>query len=107
MLQHILAEDKILDTIEGVTSAYNESVKQSTELSILKQEQAQNEKYINNILTAIKMVSFQRPHKKSLLNLNPDKQNLKKLYLFKKLYSKTNYLKSKFCSSSNNLYKKN
>ena len=81
VLQHILAEDKILDTIEGVTSAYNESVKQSTELSILKQEQAQNEKYINNILTAIKNGIFSETTQKELIKLESRQTELKEAIL--------------------------
>ena len=81
VLQHILAEDKILDTIEGVTAAYNESVKQSTELSILKQEQAQNEKYINNLLTAIKNGIFSETTQKELIKLESRQTELKEAIL--------------------------
>lgn len=86
VLQHILAEDKIIDTIESVMTAYNNSVSQSTELTLLKQEQAQNEKYINNILSAIKNGIFSESTQKELISLEKRRTELEEAILVQEAF---------------------
>ena len=50
-------------------------------MSILKQEQAQNEKYINNILTAIKNGIFSETTQKELIKLESRQTELKEAIL--------------------------
>jgi len=95
VLKHILAEDKILDTIEGIVSTYNETVSQSTELSILKQEYSQNEKYLNNILTAIKNGIFSDTTQKELARLEQRKLDLEESILVQEALQQNKLTKEK------------
>lgn len=95
VLKYILAEDKILDTIEGIVSTYNETVSQSTELSILKQEYSQNEKYLNNILTAIKNGIFSDTTQKELARLEQRKLDLEESILVQEALQQNKLTKEK------------
>lgn len=67
-------------------TAYNNSVSQSTELTLLKQEQAQNEKYINNILSAIKNGIFSESTQKELISLEKRRTELEEAILVQEAF---------------------
>lgn len=78
VLNNILAEDKILDTIENVVEVYNSSLQESAELNILKQDLATTEKHLANLLEAIKNGIFTESTKAELVKLEKRKEELKK-----------------------------
>ena len=76
VLNHILAPDKILDTIENIVISYNEDIKEDCEITILKKELAENNKFINNIITAIKNGIITESTQKELVELEDKKKAL-------------------------------
>lgn len=78
VLNNILAEDKILDTIENVVEVYNSSLTESAELNILRQDLSTTEKHIANILEAIKNGIFTESTKTELVKLEKRKEELNK-----------------------------
>ena len=78
VLNNILAEDKILDTIENVVEVYNSSLTESAELNILRQDLSTTEKHIANMLEAIKNGIFTESTKTELVKLEKRKEELNK-----------------------------
>ena len=81
VLKHILSEDKILDTIENIVNVTNSSKTEEAELSVLRQEQKENQKYIDNILNAIKNGIFSETTQQELVRLENKKVELEEAIL--------------------------
>lgn len=94
-LRHILADDKIMDTIDNIVISYNDTVKDSAELSLFKQEQSQNNKYLDNLLTAIKNGIFSDTTQSELLKLEKRKQELEEQIIIKEAQQDNQLTKEK------------
>lgn len=75
-LRHVLSEDKLLTTIEGIVTTHNEAIKENPELSLLKQDYNTNDKYIANIMKAIKNGIITETTQTELLKLESRKREL-------------------------------
>lgn len=94
-LRHVLSEEKLLSTIEGIVTTYNESIKDSPELNLLKQEYNNTEKYINNIMTAIKNGIITETTQSELIKLESQKRELLEAITIKQTQSERLLTKEK------------
>ena len=94
-LRHILSEEKILDTIENIVEAHNSAISTTAELSILKQEKIQNQKYLDNILTALKNGIFSETTQQELIKLEKRKAEIEEEILIQEALQQNQLSKEK------------
>ena len=94
-LRHILSEEKILDTIENIVEAHNSAISTTAELSILKQEKIQNQKYLDNILAALKNGIFSETTQQELIKLEKRKAEIEEEILIQEALQQNQLSKEK------------
>ena len=75
---NLLKENTILDLIDNVVDIHNKEIKENKEIEILKKELSNNEKYLRNIIEAIKNGIYSETTQNELSNLEEEKERLQK-----------------------------
>lgn len=75
-VDNLLKEDIVLDLVDKIVETYNNELGEDKELSILKKQLAENEKFITNILNAIKNGIFSESTQTELLQLEKEKNDI-------------------------------
>lgn len=74
-MDNLLHEDIVLDLIDNAVEIHNKAIKEDKELSILKKQLSENEKFIKNLLNAIKNGIYTESTQKELENLEKEKKD--------------------------------
>ena len=74
-MDNLLHEDIVLDLIDNAVEIHNKELKEDKELTILKQQLTENEKFIKNLLNAIKNGIYTESTQKELETLEKEKKD--------------------------------
>lgn len=74
-MDNLLHEDIVLDLIDNAVEVHNKELKEDKELVILKKQLTENEKFIKNLLNAIKNGIYTESTQKELENLEKEKKD--------------------------------